>query len=131
MIHADVQTAFNLALKSVQTAGVHVVSLAPPYSIRVAKSRRGCRYEGDLVFTADSRRQTSVRLALKPSGGSIIVVIVAFLVGVTVLGALLARVGWLISLSLSAYFFWRIIRRGPHEVAASIMSSLTQEAPAL
>jgi hypothetical protein len=130
MIRADMQTAFNLGLKRVQTAGVHVVSQEPPYSIKVAKSKRGCRYEGDLVFTPNSRRQTSVSLALKPTGGSIIFLIVASLVGVTVMGALLARAGLLISLGLSAYFLWRVIRRGPHEVAKSIMSSLTQETSA-
>jgi len=131
MIQADAQAAFNLALERLQTADVHVVSQVPRYSIRVAKSRRGCRYEGDLVFTENGRRHTSVRVAMKPTGGSIILMIVASVVGVTVLGALLAGVGWLISLGLSAYFFWRIIGPGPREAAALIMSSLTQETPAL
>jgi hypothetical protein len=127
MIQADAQAAFDLALQRIQTAGVHVVSQVPRYSIRVAKSKRGCRYEGDLVFTANGRRHTSVRVAIKPTGGSIMFVIVASLVAVVVAGAMFARVGSLVFLVLSAYFLWRIIGPGPREVAASIMSSLTQE----
>jgi hypothetical protein len=131
MIQTDAQAAFNLALQRVQTAGVHVVSQVPPYSIRVAKSKRGCRYEGDLVFTANGRRHTSVRVAIKPAAGSIIFVIVASLVAVVVAGAIFARVGSLVLLVLSAYFLWRIIGPGPREVAASIMSSLTPKTSAL
>lgn len=131
MIHADAQTAFNLALQRVQAAGVHVVSQAPPNSIRVAKSKNGCRYEGDLAFIADSRRQTSVRVALNPTVGSIIFMIVAPLVAVVVAGAMFGRVGLLVFLVLSAYFLWRTIARVPHDVAASIVSSLTQERSAL
>jgi hypothetical protein len=130
MIQADAQAAFDLALQRVQTAGVHVVSQVPRYSIRVAKSKRGCRYEGDLVFTANGRRHTSVRVALKPTVGSIIFMIVASLVSVVVAGAMFARVGSLVFLVLSAYFLWRCIGRVPHEVAKSIMSSLTQETSA-
>ena len=50
---ASQRIADNLALQRVQTAGAHVVSEVRPYSIQVAKSKRGCRYEGDLVFTAN------------------------------------------------------------------------------
>jgi hypothetical protein len=131
MIQADAQAAFNLALQRVPTAGVHVVSQVPPYSIHVAKSKGGCRYEGDLVFTANGRRHTSVRVAINPSNGSIILVIVASLVAAVVAGAMLARVGSLVFLVLAAYFLWRIFGPGPREVAASIMSSLTQETSAL
>ena len=131
MIQADAQAAFNLALLRVQTAGVNVVSQVPPFSIRVANSKRGCRYEGDLVFTANGRRHTSVRVAIKPTGGSIIVVILASLVAVAVAGAVFTRVGSLVFLVLSAYFLWRMIGRGPREVAMSIISSLTQESSAL
>jgi hypothetical protein len=130
-IHADVQIAFNLALKRVQTAGVHVASQAPPNSIRVAKSKSGCRYEGDLAFTAESRRQTSVRLVLKPTVGSIIFMIVASLVGLVVAGAMFARVGSLVFFVLSVYFLWRSFSQIPHELATSIMSSLTQETSAV
>lgn len=131
VIQADAQAAFILALVRVQTGGVHVVSQVPPFSIRVAKSKTGCRYEGDLVFTANGRRHTSVRVAIKPTGGSIIIVIVASLVAVAVAGAVFTRVGSLVVLVLSAYFLWRMIGRGPREVATSIISSLTQESSAL
>ena len=128
MIQADAQAAFILALERVQTAGVtschryRPARSASQSPRRVAAMRRFRVHRTGGAYVSPPRDQADGCKHLRR--------IVISLLAVVVAGAVFTRVGSLVCLVLSAYFLWRVIGPGPRQVAASIMSSLTQETSA-
>jgi hypothetical protein len=125
-IAADLQTAYGLAMQGLQGAGAQITAQSPPYAATLGKTKSMIRFQGDLALSALGPTQTAVRLSFKPTGLSVISMVVIGLFFMTTWGRWMGQLGALLALGLAVYSIWNMVTNTPRQLAEQMLATIPQ-----